>query len=89
MATIAEVAKALEFSSRYVAELIAMDIIPRKPRGQYDIEDCLEAYAVHSTERHIARSYNPKRERAEIALRLCKQGRHKEAEQLLARGGLL
>lgn len=90
MATIVQVAQALDLSTKMVNDLIARGTITKKPRGQYDLEEAVKEYVRHIREVAAGRLRAGDLDLAEERARLAKeQADAKEMENSIARGDLV
>jgi len=90
MASIAQVAAALDLSTKMVNDLIARGTITKKPRGQYNIEEAVKEYVRHIREVAAGRLRAGELDLAEERARLAKeQADAKEMENAVSRGDLV
>lgn len=90
MATIVQVAKALDLSTKMVNDLIARGTITKQPRGKYDVEEATKEYIRHIREVAAGRLRAGELDLAEERARLAKeQADAKEMENAIARGDLV
>ena len=90
MATIVQIAKALDLSTKMVNDLIARGTITKQPRGQYDLEVATHEYVRHIRGVAAGRMRSGELDLAEERARLAKeQADAKEMENALARGDLV
>ena len=90
MASQHEVAKHLGISQKMVADMVAMGQLEKKPRGQYDLDECRQQYISRLRETAAGRAANGDLDLAEERARLAKeQADAKEMENAVARGELV
>ena len=90
MATQNEVAQHLGISTKYLGEILDRGIIERKPRGEYNLDECREAYISNLREVAAGRAANGDLDLGEERARLAKeQADAKEMENAAERGELV
>ena len=90
MATQHEVAKHLGISQKMGADMVAMGQLEKKPRGQYDLDECRQQYINRLRETAAGRAANGELDLGEERARLAKeQADAKEMENAVARGELV
>lgn len=90
MATVVEVAKHIGVSPKYVNDLINDGVIERKGRGEYDLNECRDAYIKKLREAAAGRSSSGELDLVAERARLAKeQADAKEMENAIERGELV
>lgn len=90
MATQHEVAQHLGISQKMVADMVAMGHLDKKPRGQYDLDECRKQYIERLRETAAGRAANGELDLGEERARLAKeQADAKEMENEVQRGALV
>lgn len=90
MATIAEVAKHIGVTPKYVNDLINESVIEKRPRGQYDIDECRNAYIKRLRENAAGRAASGELDLVAERARLAKeQADAKEMDNAIGRGDLV
>jgi len=90
MATQHEVAQHLGISQKMVADMVAMGQLDKKPRGQYDLDECRKQYIERLRETAAGRAANGDLDLGEERARLAKeQADAKEMENEVQRGALV
>jgi phage terminase Nu1 subunit (DNA packaging protein) len=90
MATLHEVAAHLGVTIKYVQDLIANGTLNKKGRGEYDLDECREAYISRLRESAAGRASSGDLNLTEERARLAKeQADSKEMENAITRGELV
>ena len=90
MATQNDVARHLGVTPKYVGDLIADGTFEKKPRGQYDIDECRNAYIKRLRENAAGRAASGELDLVAERARLAKeQADAKEMDNAIGRGDLV
>lgn len=90
MATQNEVARHLGVTAKYVGDLIVEGVIEKRPRAQYDIDECRKAYITKLRESAAGRASSGELDLVAERARLAKeQADAKEMDNAIGRGDLV